>query len=91
MAEWLKAHAWKACIQQCIGGSNPFLSAKESRKMRDFAFKGQSNSFELVFKGEMTDVEDIGILLTVSPFGIIREADNPEPTQLIFKGEIRMS
>ena len=27
MAEWLKAHAWKACIQQCIGGSNPFFSA----------------------------------------------------------------
>ena len=26
VAEWLKAHAWKACIQQCIGGSNPPLS-----------------------------------------------------------------
>ena len=43
--------------------------------MRDFAFKVQSNSFELVFKGEMTDVVDIGILLTDSPLGIIREAD----------------
>ena len=27
MAEWLKAHAWKACIWQHIEGSNPFLSA----------------------------------------------------------------
>ena len=28
MAEWLKAHAWKACIlQKGIGGSNPSLSA----------------------------------------------------------------
>ena len=27
MAEWLKAHAWKACIRQRIEGSNPFLSA----------------------------------------------------------------
>ena len=28
VAEWLKAHAWKACIpQKGIGGSNPFLSA----------------------------------------------------------------
>lgn len=33
MAEWLKAHAWKACIRQKrIGGSNPPLSAKNSRK-----------------------------------------------------------
>ena len=29
MAEWLKAHAWKACIlQKGIEGSNPSLSAK---------------------------------------------------------------
>src|SRR5262245_38971041 len=27
MAEWLKAHAWKACIPQGIVGSNPTLSA----------------------------------------------------------------
>ena len=31
MAEWFKAHAWKACIQQCIGGSNPFFSASETQ------------------------------------------------------------
>ena len=28
MAEWLKAHAWKACIPQGIQGSNPCLSAR---------------------------------------------------------------
>ncbi|GEM_PF-1281112 len=28
MAEWLKAHAWKACmLQKGIEGSNPSLSA----------------------------------------------------------------
>ena len=28
MREWLKRHAWKACIRQkCIAGSNPALSA----------------------------------------------------------------
>ena len=28
MLEWLKRHAWKACIRQkCIAGSNPSLSA----------------------------------------------------------------
>ena len=30
MAEWLKAHAWKACIPQGIQGSNPCLSANQS-------------------------------------------------------------
>lgn len=29
MSEWLKVHAWKACVrQQRTGGSNPPLSAK---------------------------------------------------------------
>ncbi len=32
MAEWLKAHAWKACIPQGIQGSNPCLSAISSKK-----------------------------------------------------------
>ncbi len=27
MAEWLKAHAWKACVPQGTEGSNPSLSA----------------------------------------------------------------
>ena len=36
MLEWLKRHAWKACIRQKrIGGSNPPLSAKESCKSKD--------------------------------------------------------
>jgi hypothetical protein len=29
MAEWLKAHAWKACVPQGTVGSNPTLSAIE--------------------------------------------------------------
>ena len=33
MLEWLKRHAWKACIRQkCILGSNPRLSAKQKLK-----------------------------------------------------------
>ena len=36
MLEWLKRHAWKACIRQKrIGGSNPPLSATESCKSKD--------------------------------------------------------
>ena len=32
MLEWLKRHAWKACIRQkCITGSNPVLSAKKEK------------------------------------------------------------
>ena len=33
MLEWLKRHAWKACIRlKRIGGSNPPLSAKTERE-----------------------------------------------------------
>ena len=33
MIEWLKRHAWKACIRQkCIRGSNPRLSAEQKLK-----------------------------------------------------------
>ena len=32
MLEWLKRHAWKACIRlKRIGGSNPPLSAKQKQ------------------------------------------------------------
>jgi hypothetical protein len=34
MAEWLKAHAWKACIPQGIQGSNPCLSAISRPRFR---------------------------------------------------------
>ena len=33
MLEWLKRHAWKACIRQkCIRGSNHRLSAEQKLK-----------------------------------------------------------
>ena len=33
MLEWLKRHAWKACIRQKrISGSNPDLSAKQKTR-----------------------------------------------------------
>ena len=33
MLEWLKRHAWKACVlQKGIKGSNPFLSANPMKK-----------------------------------------------------------
>ena len=42
--EWLKRHAWKACIRQkCIRGSNPRLSAemKENSKEKVVTFLGR--------------------------------------------------
>ena len=34
MLEWLKRHAWKACIRlKRIGGSNPPLSAEGNEKV----------------------------------------------------------
>ena len=38
MAEWLKAHAWKACRTQVHAGSNPVLSAKNKTKMNNYNF-----------------------------------------------------
>ena len=32
VSEWLKEHAWKVCIRQRIGGSNPPLTAIISEK-----------------------------------------------------------
>ena len=37
MLEWLKRHAWKACIRlKRIGGSNPPLSAKNRKRKREY-------------------------------------------------------
>ena len=37
MLEWLKRHAWKACIRQKrIGGSNPPLSALTMSSLADY-------------------------------------------------------
>ena len=38
MAEWLKAHAWKACRTKVHAGSNPVLSAKNNIKMNNYNF-----------------------------------------------------
>jgi hypothetical protein len=40
VAEWLKAHAWKACIGQLIEGSNPFLSAERLKTSKTLCFSG---------------------------------------------------
>ena len=45
MLEWLKRHAWKACIRQNrISGSNPDLSARKSRTPRPGIFFRQNSS-----------------------------------------------
>ena len=31
VTEWLKVHAWKACVRQRTAGSNPALSASRSK------------------------------------------------------------
>ena len=45
MLEWLKRHAWKACmLQKGIGGSNPPLSANK------YSVKGFKKSFKRISK-----------------------------------------
>ena len=39
MLEWLKRHAWKACVRQkCTAGSNPALSADNSLIINDLDY-----------------------------------------------------
>ena len=50
MAEWLKAHAWKACLPQGNVGSNPTLSAIQYR-----SFNEQPRPHEGVERLSMSD------------------------------------
>ena len=44
MLEWLKRHAWKACIRQkCIAGSNPALSAEPTGQNRTVSGQKPTN------------------------------------------------
>ena len=49
MAEWLKAHAWKACIRQRIEGSNPFLSARVYPTIKSMCFNNKDRGLKKVF------------------------------------------
>jgi hypothetical protein len=56
MAEWLKAHAWKACIPQGIQGSNPCLSAtpfpkylEKLMRFRIYAQVSTANNYPILF------------------------------------------
>jgi hypothetical protein len=42
MAEWLKAHAWKACVPQGTVGSNPTLSASTSTTIPTFMLQNNT-------------------------------------------------
>ena len=56
VTEWLKVHAWKACVQQCTGGSNPPLSASSCGfgKRRDAFYK-----IIIVFCSVLIDIDSI--------------------------------
>jgi hypothetical protein len=38
VAEWLNAHAWKACLRKRNGGSNPPLSAEGDNRKSDIGY-----------------------------------------------------
>jgi hypothetical protein len=50
MAEWLKAHAWKACVGNTTVGSNPTLSASSIFSTERQNKSGQSSSVLLINK-----------------------------------------
>ena len=78
VAEWLKAHAWKACKRKRFGGSNPFLSAKQNpAKVGFFIFKStQVHLWGFKNKKDQAAQQQRDFVLSISPPGIIRVADN---------------
>lgn len=51
MLEWLKRHAWKACIRQkCIAGSNPALSAKAVEPRTNLRLKYKIRKIKIINK-----------------------------------------
>jgi hypothetical protein len=48
VAEWLKAHAWKACLWQHNEGSNPFLSARKLKLCFGFFISAARQKFIFV-------------------------------------------
>ena len=62
VAEWLKAHAWKACKRKRFGGSNPFLSAKALFKGHRFV---QIVDFQKFFKKTRFHISSIYPYLSV--------------------------
>src|ERR1700743_554491 len=69
MAEWLKAHAWKACIPQGIQGSNPCLSAIQNQRVTNLLRLMKSVSVSLPRRKNL-DVFSLlaGILLSHESF-----------------------
>ncbi len=64
MAEWFKAHAWKACVGNTTGGSNPSLSASGKN------FFPLAQSFDLLILSTMSSSSiDVNIHPHVSEFG----------------------
>ena len=55
MAEWLKAHAWKACIPQGIQGSNPCLSAIHLLPVRSNLLLNQKKSVNADYDSDTID------------------------------------
>ena len=56
MLEWLKRHAWKACIRQKrIGGSNPPYSAKKPLQVFCSGFFCKRNWFVAVVENGSVD------------------------------------
>jgi hypothetical protein len=69
MAEWLKAHAWKACIPQGIQGSNPCLSAiSKLNVLESTKYNKTSGLLETASVSPVSQVPPFGPLYTGKPY-----------------------
>ncbi len=94
VSEWLKEHAWKVCIRQRIGGSNPPLTAifkmRARTKVRAFFFyilrKGGDENPRLGFDNWRQPVGQTESIANRLPAGRAKRV-NP-PLTAIFEEEL---
>jgi hypothetical protein len=92
VAEWLKAHAWKACGQQCLKSSNLFLSAS----FADLNIKWSKMDFSKIWKKALKNTEihraRISLLSTTKdtkvPYILLSESSINQGDTVVRKGEI---
>ena len=71
MAEWLKAHAWKACLPKGNAGSNPAPSAMdrlEPKGLADLIFPGQNRRKPLSNMAMLKTMHRLGVHYTPHGF-----------------------
>ena len=98
VSEWLKEHAWKVCIRQRIGGSNPPLTAifkmRARTKVRAFFFyilrKGGDENPRLGFDNWRQPVGQTESIANRLPAGRAKRVNPPPHRHILRRARMKM-